>query len=336
MEPFAKAPGTSGRQSLEGGEYNHSMAPRITEAPGGDSFTLAHLSDPHLTTLEGVRWPELLSKRLLGYLSWQRRRHIHLPEILEGLLADLRHQEADHLVITGDLTQIGTPGECRQARAWLARCGEPAAVTVTPGNHDTYAPAPWLATLGQWQTYMQGDDGDPTFPFLRRRGPVAVIALSSALPTAPLLASGRLGPRQLAALDGLLEATGREGLSRVILIHHPPMAGVVSRRCGLDDAAAFAEVLLRRGAELVLHGHTHRSTRGYLAGPGGTIPVIGVPSASARDEREGRSAAYHLYHLRRIAAGWHIHGRCRTLDSAFGTPYDGPGWEFEVTAPANP
>ncbi len=316
------------------------MATRITDPPGGDTFTLAHLSDPHLTTLQGVRWPELLGKRLLGYLSWQRRRrHIHLPEVLERLMADLRQQGADHLAVTGDLTQIGTPAECREAREWLARCGEPAAVSVTPGNHDTYAPAPWLATLGQWQTYMQGDDGDVTFPFLRQRGRIAVLALSSALPTAPLLASGRLGPRQLAALDRLLEGTGRDGLCRVILIHHPPMAGVVSRRCGLDDADAFAEVLLRRGAELVLHGHTHRSTRGYLAGPAGTIPVVGVPSASARDGREGRGAAYHLYRLRPIAAGWHIHGCCRTLDSALGTPYDGPDWDFEVAAPsasANP
>ncbi|MDZ7754569.1 MAG: metallophosphoesterase [Gammaproteobacteria bacterium] len=325
----------SERRPLEGGEYNHSMAPRITEAPGGETFTLAHLSDPHLTTLDGVRWPELLGKRLLGYLSWHRhRRHIHLPEVLERLTADIHRQAPDHLVITGDLTQIGTPGEYRQAREWLGRCGEPAAVTVTPGNHDTYAPAPRLATLGLWQAYMTGDDGSITFPFLRRRGPVAVIALSSALPTAPLLASGRLGPGQLAALDHILEAAGREGLSRVVLIHHPPMAGVVSRRCGLDDAGAFADVLARRGAELVLHGHTHRSTRGYLPGPAGAIPVIGVPSASAQDARDGRAAAYHLYRLSRMAGGWRIDVRCRTLDAASATPRDGPSWQFEVAAPA--
>ncbi len=313
------------------------MAPRITEPPGGETFTLAHLSDPHLTTLEDVRWPELLGKRLLGYLSWQRRRrHIHLPRVLERLMADLGHQAPDHLAITGDLTQIGTPSECRQARDWLARCGEPAMVTVTPGNHDTYAPAPWQATLGQWRSYMEGDDGDITFPFLRRRGPLALIALSSALPTAPLLASGSLGPSQLAALDRLLEDSGREGLCRVVLIHHPPIAGVVNRRRGLDDADAFARVLARRGAELVLHGHTHRSSRGYLAGPAGTIPVIGVPSASARDGREGRAAAYHLYRLRPIAAGWHIQVRGRILDHPFDAAHDGPAWEFEAATFTDP
>ena len=71
-------------------------------------------------------------------------------------------------------------------------------------------------------------------------------------------------------------------LCRVLLIHHPPVAGLTSRRRSLRDADAFAEVLRRRGAELVLHGHLHRTTLASLPGPhpDRPIPVAGVPSAS--------------------------------------------------------
>ena len=51
---------------------------------GGTSFVLAHLSDPHLSSLTGVRLTSLLNKRLLGYLSWHHhRRRIHCPHIVD-------------------------------------------------------------------------------------------------------------------------------------------------------------------------------------------------------------------------------------------------------------
>ncbi len=58
-----------------------------------------------------------------------------------------------------------------------------------------------------WGDYMCGDDGVQRFPFLRRRGDVALIALSTGLPTGPFMATGRLGARQLARLAELLEQT---------------------------------------------------------------------------------------------------------------------------------
>jgi hypothetical protein len=47
---------------------------------------------------------------------------------------------------------------------------------------------------------MPRADGTP-FPFVRRRGPLALIGVSSAVPTPPLMATGRLGRAQLDALD---------------------------------------------------------------------------------------------------------------------------------------
>ena len=70
------------------------------------------------------------------------------------------------------------------------------------------------------------------FPFVRRFGDVALIALSSAIPTMPFMAAGRLGSAQRALLSVALEELGRQGLFRVVLIHHPPLAGQAGWRRG--------------------------------------------------------------------------------------------------------
>ena len=61
---------------------------------------------------------------------------------------------------------------------------------------------------------MRGDDGAGGFPFVRRRGPLALIGLSTAVPTAPFMATGRLGDAQLARLGEMLDAlAARESCS---------------------------------------------------------------------------------------------------------------------------
>ena len=111
---------------------------------------------------------------------------------------------------------------------------------------------------------MRGDAGE-SFPFVRTRGPVALIGLSTSLPTLPLAATGRLHGDQLARLGELLPKLKHEQLFRVVLIHHPPVAGANYFR-RLTDAAALREVLRRHGAELVLHGHHHESIAALAAG----------------------------------------------------------------------
>ena len=203
--------------------------------PSSDAdFALAHLSDLHLSSLAGVSPRALLDKRILGYISWRlRRRHEHRTDVLDALRADLQAERLDHIAVTGDLTHLGLPQEFREAATWLARLGRPEAITVVPGNHDAYVPEEWRETFAQWTAYMQGDnagaptDADDAFPSLRIRREVALIGLSTARPTAPFLATGRLGERQLARLDRMLEDTAGAGLFRVVLLHHPPAAHTV-------------------------------------------------------------------------------------------------------------
>lgn len=285
-----------------------------------DEFVLAHLSDLHLSSLEVVRLRSLLGKRLLGYLSWRlRRRREHRSEVLDALRADLQGQRIDHIAITGDLTHLGLPQEFREAAAWLARLGTPQAVTVVPGNHDAYAHERWNETFACWSAYMAGDGAgemaafDDVFPSLRIRRHVALIGLSTATPSAPLLATGRLGQRQLRCLDRILEQSAASGLFRIVLLHHPPASHTVHWRKSLLDGAELREVLARRGAELVLHGHAHFSAAARLDTPHGTVAAIGVPSASATGREAGRRAQYYLYRIvRRAGDGWQLGVSVRT------------------------
>lgn len=276
-------------------------------SPAADLVVVAHLSDPHLSSLEGVHPVSLLNKRLLGYRSWRRRRrYIHCPSVLEALVCDLARLSPDQVVITGDLTHLGLPDEFRQAARWLGRVGPPERVLVVPGNHESYVATPWGETFGCWSDYLVGDGGDAggVFPSVRVRSGVVMIGLSTARPSLPFLAVGSLGAGQLETLETLLEQAGRRGLARIVLLHHPPVPGSTTWRKRLTDARDFGAVIARQGAELILHGHAHQSMEGTLAGPAGAVPVFGVPSASSSETALLRRARYNLYRLRRGTGGW--------------------------------
>ena len=282
-------------------------------SPTPGSFALAHLSDLHLTSLKGMAIGQLLNKRILGYLSWWRkRRRVHRLDIVEALLEDLKITRPDHIAITGDLTHLGLPDEFTDAGQWLARLGPPDQVTVIPGNHEAYVGQKWSAQLSAWAPYLISDDRQGNsrtgelFPSLRIRGKVALIGLCSARPSLPFLAVGSLGEKQLGILAEILQETGKAGLLRVVLIHHPPVPGTIKWRKRLVDNRAFADVIARCGAELVLHGHTHAETFSELQSPAGRVPVIGAPSASELNPRSERCAKYNLYLIKRDGDRWDL------------------------------
>ncbi len=266
----------------------------------------------------------LRSKRFLGWLSWHvRRRRRYLPAVLEAMLADLAETAPDQIAITGDLTQIALEEEFREAAKWLERFGPPGRVSAIPGNHDAYVAVPGERGWRLWSDYLASDGaasafrGDPAeFPSVRVRGALALVGVCTAQPTPPFAATGRVGADQLARLDGVLERLGAAGLCRVVMIHHAPVVGLTIRRRSLLDAAAFGEVLRRRGAELVLHGHLHRTTLEALPGPERPIPVAGVPSGSHAGPEPARCAAYHLYEIDGARDGFTIRRRVRAWDPA--------------------
>src|SRR3989440_11288723 len=282
-------------------------------------FRLAHLSDPHISPMPGARVAELINKRGLGLINWYRKRHRHhRADVLDAIVADMQAQHPDHIAVTGDLVNISLDEEFTRAARWLDRLGEPQDVTLTPGNHDAYIGHAAGHASEHWGDYMRGDDG-ATFPFVRRRGPLAIVALTTSLPTGPFMATGQLGGAQLAKLAEILLALARERLFRVVLIHHPPVHTRSHYMKRLIDAPLLRALLAEHGAELLLHGHDHEHRVHWLDGARAQIPAIGAPSASAILEGDDDPAAYNLFSIGGGPGTWH----CEMVSRGLRAGHDG-------------
>jgi len=264
-------------------------------------FLLAHITDPHLGPLPRLAKSDVTIKRRIGHFNWHRNRaHAFSDEVLAALVKDIHAQRPDHITVTGDLVNLALGEEFLAARDWLTRLGNPDAVTVIPGNHDTYVAGAFDELVRLWRDFMTGDNGSgdiARFPFVRRRGPVALIGLSSAVATAPLMATGRVGPYQAKTLGKHLSELGAEDCFRIVLIHHPPIAGLSAWSRRLIDAGLIRAEIARHGAELVLHGHNHRLQITRLAGPSADVPVVGATAASTAPDSARSGGAYNLYRI---------------------------------------
>jgi 3',5'-cyclic AMP phosphodiesterase CpdA len=261
---------------------------------------LAHLSDIHLGPLPRVRWHELANKRVFGFFNWHRNRAGFFDaSVLTAITDDIRVTHPDHIVVTGDLVNLGLDAEYDAALAWLQTLGEPKDVTVVPGNHDAYLHRSIARYSATWLPYANGDHPNPTmaFPFIRRRGPLALIGLSTAVATAPFMATGLVEESQAEAFGKALAETGSEGLCRIVLIHHPPVSSLTSWPRRLIGAKLVRKQIALHGAELVLHGHNHRTTIAHVDGPTGKVPVVGAAAPSILPNAHHPGGAYNLLRI---------------------------------------
>ncbi|HEY0648234.1 metallophosphoesterase [Phenylobacterium sp.] len=279
------------------------------------AFRLAHLSDLQLPPPPlPFRWRDVASKRLLSRFAWRRKQHRHDQAVLDAIAADIAARRPDHVVITGDVINFSTPEEFAAARTWLANLGDPRGVTVSPGNHDALSSHGAPEAFGPWRPWL-GDEG-ADFPYLRVRGPVALINLSSAVPTALHLAQGELGAAQIEAARALLRQAAERGLYRVVLLHHPIAPDVVAGRKELVDADALRAMLAEAGAELVLHGHAHKALLTTVPGPADAIPVLAVPAASTPAGGRGQPARWNEIEIVREGAGFRTKVTARGITPA--------------------
>ncbi|WP_181707369.1 metallophosphoesterase family protein [Chthonobacter rhizosphaerae] len=272
-------------------------------------FRLAHLSDPHIGPLPAASVADLASKRLLGYINWHRNRAVAMRgDLLSRLVDAVKAEAPDHVAVTGDLVNIALPAELEPATRFLQSIGHGSDVSVVPGNHDAYVPGALMKATEAWRAYMQGDGdpGAPNWPFVRKRGEVALVGVSTARASGPFMATGHVSVPQATLLAERLEALGREGFCRVVLIHHPPIRGSTDWHKRLIGGSRVRAAVRQSGAELVLHGHTHLATRMEIEGPRGPVPVIGVPSASQEPGGPKPGSGYNLFEIERRNAGWRI------------------------------
>jgi 3',5'-cyclic AMP phosphodiesterase CpdA len=271
---------------------------------------IAHISDTHVLSTAGAEWSKMLfNKRLTGYANLVLHRgRVHRREYLLAVLASVA-AGADHVVVTGDITNLALESEYEEALALLDGVSRSVEVTVVPGNHDIYLPS-----IGRerrfphhFRRFVQSDLPDLAldlpagpYPCVKLRGPAAIIALSSAVPRPPFIAAGYLGDWQLAALARVLEHPEVARRMPVILVHHPP---VDTRSClarfrdGLLDAAALRNTLGSLSQGLVLFGHLHMRVRCLLRTATGVLDVIGASGAALDHTDPSVRAGFNRYDI---------------------------------------
>ncbi|MGH7281388.1 MAG: metallophosphoesterase family protein [Polyangiaceae bacterium] len=275
---------------------------------------IAHISDLHVLALTGVPRHRFLNKRLTGYANLRfKRNHVHKSSYVESIAKEIARSKIDHVVVTGDLTNLALETEFEAARDLLERgLGlSPKDVSVVPGNHDLYtAGALKSRRFTQFfAEYIQSDLPELAaktrlgpFPFVRLRGPCAIIGLTTAVPRPPFVASGTIGKAQLDAFAKILSHEEVRKRTPVVLLHHPlhnPPSKLKTLLEGLTDADELAEHLRSAVAAdgLVLHGHLHRRQTKALSHDRKGIHVVGATSASLHHEHRDRMAGFNVYDI---------------------------------------
>jgi 3',5'-cyclic AMP phosphodiesterase CpdA len=271
---------------------------------------IAHVSDLHVLSDTAVEWREMLfNKRITGYANTiLRRGRVHRREYLERVLEGAT-RAADHLVVTGDITNLALESEYGEARELLDDAAEDCETTVVPGNHDIYLPPVHRQRRfpHHFGRFLHSDFPDfaldlPSgpFPCVKLRGPAAIIGLTSAVPRPPFIAAGYLGEQQLQALARVLAHPEVARRLPVILLHHPPVddrARWHQLRDGLVDAAALRRMLAPLARGLVLFGHLHRRVRCSLRTDGGSLDVVGASGAALDHDDTAIRAGFNLYEI---------------------------------------
>jgi 3',5'-cyclic AMP phosphodiesterase CpdA len=268
---------------------------------------IAHLSDLHLLDLTDVGPLRFMNKRLSGYFNLRvRRKHVHHADYVRAMGNRLDHLQIDHVIITGDITNLALESEFAYARNVIEHDLKlaPERVTIVPGNHDAYTRGAYKS--GRFATYfsdyLRGALPELAahlpmgpFPVVKFCGPLAIVGLSTAVPHLPFIAAGELGSAQLRQLEQIVRHPEVRKRSMIVALHHPVEAPPSFAKAwleGLRDRDALLSALAAQPNALIVHGHLHRRLTRSLEG---RFTHHGATSASLHHQDEARHAAFNVY-----------------------------------------
>jgi 3',5'-cyclic AMP phosphodiesterase CpdA len=229
---------------------------------------IAHLSDVHMLDARPGRDRSgySMGHRFLSFgrpldAAGRRRK-------LVSALSAARRVGASHYVVSGDLTEIGSPGEFEALAETLHDSGiAPARITLVPGNHDLYtSPDAWrLALEGPLAAFRETSAQEAGK--VVECGPVNILPLDVARHQPVTRSAGWLEDD---ALDRVALRAADPGLSdRPLLVvqHHPPFVRTTQPLQWLDGlvgAVRMMGVLEAFRHLYVLHGHLHSAVNKVL------------------------------------------------------------------------
>ena len=264
---------------------------------------IAQISDLHVLDLEAVQLRDFMTKRITGGVNLLTgRRNSHPLELAERLVEDVSIQAPDHVVVTGDVTNLSLPGEFQRVSRLLKALGGYQDLTVIPGNHDVYTAG--SQSQRRFETYFghlfwkdSVDVHKMEWPGQKDLGDVLIVGLCSAIPTPVLTAYGRVGPEQLKRAEAILSAEEHKDKFKVVLVHHNlhKRGKWKEATASLRDRDDVLAQLHAVGVDLLLHGHTHQAHRFAVTRSDHTMLVIGSGSSTQNTDDPARAARYNIY-----------------------------------------
>lgn len=253
----------------------------------------AKISDAHVEQREA----ESLTTTLF-HCSDLHFGHPAVPEQYEAIEAIIAERGFDVVAISGDLSQRARSGEFQRARVFIQHAKRFSEVIVVPGNHDV---AWWKAPLGfgnplaMLKNYRRFISEDLE-PVLRIAGATIVGLNTSQGVTRRTLTwnlrdisiIGDLRRDQIERARAEFERS-RAGDARIIVMHHNPVMGELSRRHGLKNTQRILGAFAEMSVDLVLCGHDHQEAVHYIehTKKGTVISTSGTISNRARGGRPG-------------------------------------------------
>jgi 3',5'-cyclic AMP phosphodiesterase CpdA len=183
------------------------------------------------------------------HLNGSAERHARFAHAL-ALAAQLG---SDHMILTGDLTSAGRPGEFDEL-SWALRQWPSERVTIVPGNHDG-GPDAWCCALsGPLARFIRSSARGAATSL----GDAVVVPINTQLPKpAPIFAGrGYVSIPQLARLDRVAQASA--GRPVVVAAHHGPQIDPLQWLLGVTNSSQINYVLDRNDGIAWCCGHDHR------------------------------------------------------------------------------
>ena len=260
---------------------------------------IAHLSDVHMLDARPsrARSGHTMGHRFLSFgrpldAAGRRRKLAHA-------LSAARRVGADHVVISGDLTEIGAPGEFECLAEGLHDSGiAPERITLVPGNHDLYtSPDAWAQALEGPLAAFRATSAQEPGRVVEAAG-VRFMPLDVARYQPITRSAGWIDD---AAMDAVERRSADPGLCDrplVVVQHHPPFVRATQAWQwidGLIGAARLMSILEAFRHVFVLHGHLHSAVNRVLGC--GVARVLGAtaivddkdaPRVRLYDVRDGR------------------------------------------------
>jgi Icc protein len=230
---------------------------------------IAHLSDLHLIERQHQKRSSLSRTRLSLLSAFAPLdAEIRVKQAIETLRACVR-AGADHVVITGDLTEDGSAAQFEVLAEVLDASGlDPDRVTIVPGNHDGYGLTGTFerALNGPLAAYKPSSEARSAVV----RGDVVLQPISTMIDGQSITqAGGALRAEDVAAIASLASDSVCRNRTFVVAQHHPPLASAwpgLSIFHRVDNVVAQSELLRDRARVHVLHGHVHKPVTRTLCG----------------------------------------------------------------------